>query len=181
MSESIYKKTCVRVMRDRYGAQVAYIHGNAMQEPGLADVTVWTALPFQWHGELEFKGHATKIRPVQFDKAAKNNKRVPCTYLFIKENYVNPALQDAEQTGTLVLYDSSACPVHQILIEKHDVLLAVGKMLERCEISLIQGAECRAWLAGRGALKIVVQNAAQNAVENADKKSVEIIGTKNVG
>lgn len=157
MPESQYKKTCVRVMRDKYGAKVAYIHGNAMQEPGLADITLWTALPFQWHGELEFKGHDTKIRPVQFDQAAQTNKRVPCSYLFVKENYHNPAL-DGEQTGTLILYDQYRSPVHQILIEKHNVLEAVGKMLERCDIPLIQNAECRAWLAGREALKMAVKN-----------------------
>lgn len=86
LRESKYKKEAVRIMRERYGAKVVYIHGSAWQEPGLADTTIWTALPFVWHGEMEFKAHGGNIRSTQRVQCEGCNKRVPVSYLVVREH-----------------------------------------------------------------------------------------------
>lgn len=151
MSESVYKKKCVKLMRDRYGAKVIYLHGSAMQEPGLPDTMLWTALPFVWHGGLEFKAHEGRIRPVQKNQSEDFNKRVPCSYLFVREHsersaddgvghliYHHQIVTDAKDyKGNLVPEPRTV----DIQIKDFDVLEAVVRLYSYLNVEV----DCSAW------------------------------------
>lgn len=138
MSESVYKKKCVKLMRDRYGAAVIYIHGNQLQEPGLADTFVSTALPFHWQGFMEFKACDGRIRPAQRAQAAKFNKRNPCSSLFIKE-YSERSEYDGK--GHIVLFDESAERQAMIEIVEFDILEALIRLYRFNNVEV----DCSEW------------------------------------
>lgn len=136
-NESAFKKRCVKLMRDKYGAKVIYLHGSAMQEPGLADTLVSTALPFDLSLWVEFKGVATAIRPVQKLRSDDFNKRRPCSYVFVCE-------EREEGAATLVLYGNSAM-IETVKIEGYDVLEAVVELHNRRGVELIKNSVTRTY------------------------------------